>query len=141
MFTSYIDSATKRNALNLLVELDGQIVGSGGITAGGVSGRKANVGLQFVSSARGHGLGKLTMRLLLRLSNEFREYGIRAGTMKANLPMRAVMKSLGIEETDGVFEIPGFGVVNDILYEKINKEDWKDFEFQVEFLETGPGIT
>lgn len=139
--TQYAASVTAQNNTTFLVELNGEYVGYGAATGYGstvVGERKANVGLMFAPEARGMGIGKLALRLLLRLSNEIQVDVVRMGTMANNLPMRALAKSLGLEETAEVVSFPGVGVVNEVVYKGIKKGDFKDFNFDIEFLSSGP---
>jgi len=57
-----------------------------------------NVGLSLDPSARGRGLGKAFMQLLLRLSNEMEFKVIHARTMKANKRCERIAKSLDFKE-------------------------------------------
>jgi hypothetical protein len=78
------------------------------------------------------------MQVLLRLSNEFEVEFIEAGTMKVNKPMRALATSLGLEETDEIKEVPGRGIVAEILYKDIAREKWKNLDMKVEFTRPVP---
>jgi len=73
------------------------------------------------------------MQVLLRLSNEVDADIIEAGTMKYNTSMRALAKSVGLVETDEIKEIPGRGVVADLLFKNIEREKWRDLDMVVEF--------
>jgi RimJ/RimL family protein N-acetyltransferase len=105
------DAKTKHHVLELLVQLNGESVGCGGVFELEHEPHMANIGLMIEESARGSGVGKALMQVLLRLSNEFEVEFIEAGTMKVNKPMRALAASLGLEETDEIKEVPGRGVV------------------------------
>ena len=131
----YTLSKTAFQAIDILVELDGEIVGSGTVMEiPQVQKGLANIGLTLSPVARGKGLGKAAMQVLLRLSNECQVDHVHAGTMKANVPMRSLAKSLGFVEREEVLEVPGRGVVAEILFEDFRQERWKDLEMNVEFL-------
>jgi RimJ/RimL family protein N-acetyltransferase len=132
----FIDAKTKHHVLELFVQLDGQSVGCGGVFELEHEPHIANIGLMVEESVRGSGVGKALMQVLLRLSNEFEVEIIEAGTMKVNKPMRALATSLGLKEKDEIKEVPGRGVVAEILYKDIAREKWKDLDMKVEF--TGP---
>jgi RimJ/RimL family protein N-acetyltransferase len=132
----FIDAKTKYHVLELLVQLDGESVGCGGVFELEHEPHIANIGLMIEESARGSGVGKALMQVLLRLSNEFEVEVIEAGTMKINKPMRVLAANLGLEETDEIKEVPGRGIVAEILYKDIEREKWKDLDMKVEF--TGP---
>ena len=74
----------------------------------------------------------------MRLASEMQIDEMSICTMKVNLPMRAVAKSFGLEETDYITSSPVVGVVGNLVSKGIKKEDWKDFDVDVEFLESGP---
>ena len=95
-----------------------------------------NIGLMLVESARGRGIGKSAMQVLLRLSNELDVVLVHAGTMLANKPMRALAATLGFTEREELLQIPGRGVVAELLFEDIDYKRWKDLDMNVEF--TGP---
>ena len=59
----------KFNCLEILVQIDGETVGLGGVyEIPQVQTGLANIGLMLVESARGRGIGKSAMQVLLRLS-------------------------------------------------------------------------
>lgn len=136
MLKRFETAKTEYTSLEVLVLIDGQIVGQGGIHPVPHVADMSNVGIQLLESARGKGVGKALMTLLLRLTNELPVGNVHAGTMKANTAMRALGKSLGLKETEEVFEVPGVGVVAEIVYNDIVKTEWRDLEMKVEF--TGP---
>ncbi len=136
----YNDGITKHNALEVLPQIDGKFVGHGGCYQVDipVPERIANVGLGLIPEARGKGVGKAMMQLLLRLSNELDVDAVHAGTMKENTAMRALAKSLGLEETERVLELPGRGVVANILYDNVRPERWIDLDIVVDFKGPAP---
>jgi RimJ/RimL family protein N-acetyltransferase len=132
----YVESRTRHHALDVYISLEGMFVGWGGVIA--ITGPDerpsvANIGIKLSPEVRGTGLGKTLMQVLLRLSNEVDADIIEAGTMKYNTPMRAMAKSVGLVETDEIKEIPGHGVVADLLFKNIEREKWRDLEMVVEF--------
>lgn len=132
-------SKTKFNALDVIAQIDGQTIGNAAVMEiPEVMEGLVNVGLSLDPSVRGRGLGKAFMQLLLRLSNEMEFKVIHAGTMKANKPMRAIAKSLDFKEREELLEVPGRGVVAEILFEGIDYKRWKDLEMNVEFKGPAP---
>ncbi len=130
-------SKAKYRALGILVQIDGKTVGQGGVhEIPMVKAGLANIGLSLAESARGKGLGKATMQILLRLSNELEVNIVHAGTMLANKPMRALAAALGFTEREEVLSIPGRGIVAEILFENVDYKKFKDLNIDVEF--TGP---
>jgi RimJ/RimL family protein N-acetyltransferase len=134
--TKYTTSPTHRSSILLLVSLNDVFVGLASIF--GYGERKGNIGLQLVPTARGRGIGKVTLELLFRLSCELDVDEITMGTMKSNVPMRGLAKSLGLVEKEEEMSFPGYGVVVEIMWKGIPREQWKDFGFEVDFLESGP---
>ncbi len=136
----YNDGLTKLNGLEVLAQIDGKFVGHGGCYQIDlpIPERLANVGLGLAPEARGKGVGKALMQVLLRLSNELDVDVVHAGTLKINTPMRALAKSLGLEETERVLEIPGRGIVADILYDNIHTERWLDVDIIIDFKGPAP---
>jgi len=64
-------SKTKYQALEIVVEIDGETVGQGSVyEIPQVLAGLANIGLTLAASARGQGIGKAAMQVLLRLANE-----------------------------------------------------------------------
>lgn len=127
----YIDALTKFNALNMMIEVDGQPVGGanyGLLPTGGV-----NMGVILMENARGKGLGKLTMQVLIKLGHRMGIRRLQAGTMKSNQAMQAVMASLNIPGRDEIQESPGRGIVGEILYEIPETVDWEEIDLQLEF--------
>lgn len=132
----YTESRTRHHGLDVFISLEGKFVGWGGvfeITPPGEKPSIANVGIRLSPEVRGKGLGKVFMQVLLRLSNELDVDIIEAGTMKHNTPMRALAKSVGLVETDEIKEMPGQGVVAEILFKNIEREKWRDLDMVVEF--------
>lgn len=132
----YAESRTRHHALDVFMSLEGKFVGWGGvfeITAPGEKPSVANIGIKLSSAVRGKGLGKVLMQVLLRLSNEVDADIIEAGTMKYNTSMRAMAKSVGLVETDEIKELPGQGVVAEILFKNIERAKWRDLDIVVEF--------
>ncbi|KAG4027668.1 hypothetical protein MFRU_028g00900 [Monilinia fructicola] len=126
-------------ALSLLVKEDGKMVGIGMIHELEHQPRVANIGTILEAEGRGHGVGKVLMELLLRLSNELDVDAVEAGTFKANAAMRGLMRSLGVEETDEEKIMPGNRKVAEVLFKDIARERWKDLEIGVEFLGMADG--
>ncbi|KAE8444156.1 hypothetical protein EG329_000844 [Mollisiaceae sp. DMI_Dod_QoI] len=132
----YAESRTRHHALDVFISLEGKFIGWGGIfeiTAPEEKPSVANIGIRLSPEVRGKGLGKLLMQVLLRLSNEVDADIIEAGTMKYNISMRAMAKSVGLLETDEIKEIPGQGIVADLLFKNIEREKWRDLDMVVEF--------
>ncbi|KAL3420498.1 hypothetical protein PVAG01_06943 [Phlyctema vagabunda] len=127
----YAASTTKRNTIELLVLLDGKAVGRGGIVE--IAPNLANIGIQLGREAQGRGLGRVTMQVLLRMSNEVEVDVIEAGTMKTNKAMRGLAASLGLQETDEQKIVPGRGVVAEVMYKNISVAKWKHYEVNIEF--------
>lgn len=125
----YDDLNTKFNGLDILVELDGKIVGYGDIYE--FAPGEASVGVVLNREARGKGIGKASIQVFTQLGFEL-GLKISSGTMKANAPMRGIMKSLGIEEVEKIVELPGRGVVAELDY-AIDHEKWKDIDMKVVF--------
>ncbi|RDW91598.1 hypothetical protein BP5796_02763 [Coleophoma crateriformis] len=128
------EAFTAHHVLDVLVEVDGQAAGRGAVVQIQEEPPLANIGISLAPEARGRGVGKALMRVLLRLSNEVDVGIIQAGTMKENTAMRALARSLGLEETDEVKVAPGRGVVAEVLYKNIPREKWLDLEMDVSFL-------
>jgi RimJ/RimL family protein N-acetyltransferase len=132
----YAESRIRHHALDVFVSLEGKFVGWGGvfeITAPDEKPSVANIGIKLSPEVQGKGLGKVLMQVLLRLSNEVDADIIEAGTMKYNTSMRAMAKSVGLVETNEIKEIPGKGVVADLLFKNIEREKWRDLDMVVEF--------
>jgi RimJ/RimL family protein N-acetyltransferase len=132
----YAESRTRHHALDVFISLEGKFVGWGGvfeITAPDEKPSVANIGIKLSPEVRGKGLGKMLMQVLLRLSNEVDADIIEAGTMEYNTSMRAMAKSVGLVETDEIKEIPGQGVVAELLFKNIEREKWRDLDMVVEF--------
>ncbi|KAH8698781.1 hypothetical protein BGW36DRAFT_460630 [Talaromyces proteolyticus] len=127
----YADAITQFNRIDIGVEIDDELVGGGNLSLlpnGGV-----NIGMQFNVGARGQGLGKLTMKMLIQLSRRIGLERLQAGTMKSNEPMRALMASLKIPERDEIQAVPGRGVVGEVLFEIPTNTEWQDLDLQVQF--------
>ncbi|KAL7962351.1 hypothetical protein V8C34DRAFT_270062 [Trichoderma compactum] len=136
MQKNYADSRTRHHALDVFMSLEGKFVGWGAIyqiTPPGEKPSVANVAIRLSPEMQGKGLGKVLMQVLLRLSNEVDVDIIEADTMKYNIPMRALGKSVGLVETEEMKELPGRGVVADILFKNIEREKWSDLDMVVEF--------
>jgi RimJ/RimL family protein N-acetyltransferase len=134
----YISSSTLHHALDVFLTQEEEFVGWGAIfqiTSPDERPSLANIGIKLSPQVRGKGLGKILMQVLLRLSNELDVEVIEAGTMKGNVGMRAMAKSVGLEETEEEKVIPGKGVVADVLFKDIRREKWRDLEMGVEFRE------
>ncbi|GFP60293.1 hypothetical protein ACSS6W_000103 [Trichoderma asperelloides] len=132
----YAESRTRHHGLDVYMSLEGKFVGWGGvfeITAPDEKPSVANIGIRLSPEVQGKGLGKVLMQVLLRLSNEVDADIIEAGTMKHNTSMRAMAKSIGLVETDEIKEVPGMGVVAELLFKNIEREKWRDLDMVVEF--------
>ena len=115
----------------MLIELNGEIVGAGNyslLPTGWV-----NIGLLISERARGRGLGKLSMKVLVQLGRRMGVEKLEAGTMKLNKPFQALMASLNLPGKDEIIEAPGRGVVGEILYRIPETVDWEDLDLKVEF--------
>jgi RimJ/RimL family protein N-acetyltransferase len=133
----YTLSKTKYRALDILVQIDGETVGQGGVQEiPMIMAGLANIGLTLTEGARGKGIGTAAMQVLLRLSNELEIILIGAGTMLANKPMRALAAKFGFTEKIEVLSMPGRGVVAELMFENIDYKKWKDLDMNIEF--TGP---
>ncbi|KAL7910233.1 hypothetical protein GGI35DRAFT_360356 [Trichoderma velutinum] len=132
----YVESRTRHHALDVFMSLEGKFVGWGAIyqiTPPGEKPSVANVAIRLSPEIQGKGLGKVLLQVLLRLSNEVEVDIIEAGTMKYNIPMRRLAKSVGLVETEEIKELPGRGVVADLLFKNIEREKWRDLDMVVEF--------
>jgi RimJ/RimL family protein N-acetyltransferase len=136
----YLDSknANLRTVLEFLIFLNDEPVGYGGIHVLASGSGGAIVGLCLDERARGKGMGKATMGVLLRLSNEIAADGVEAGTMRGNVPMRALARSLGLGEREEVVVVEGRGVVAEILFGGIERERLVGLEMGVVFGEVAP---
>jgi RimJ/RimL family protein N-acetyltransferase len=122
----YTLSKTKYRALDILVQIEGETVGHGGVhEIPDVHAGLANIGIALAESARGKGLG-----------NELEVTLVHAGTMLANKPMRALAASLGFTEKEELLSMPGRGVIAEILFENVDYKRYKDLDMNIEF--TGP---
>ncbi|TGO91755.1 hypothetical protein BPOR_0019g00150 [Botrytis porri] len=126
-------SKFSHNALALLVEENGKIVGIGLMHEFEHQSRFANIGTILEESGRGHGIGKILMELLLRLSCELNVDVVEAGTMKKNAAMRGLMRSLGTEEVEEDKIMPGNRKVAEIMFKDIERQRWRDFDIKIEF--------
>jgi RimJ/RimL family protein N-acetyltransferase len=127
----YIASYTSFNALQMLIEKDGEIIGAGNyflLPTGWV-----NIGLLISEKARGKGLGKLSMKVLVELARRMGVEKLAAGTMKANKQLQAMMASLKIQGKEEGTEVPGRGVVGEIKYAIPETVGWEDLDLKVEF--------
>ena len=121
--------------LDVLVEVDGTVVGVGAIaTMEGelVEGeRLLNVGVMLGEGVRGKGLGKAVTGGLVEIAWMM---GGRAGvrTMRANQGMRGVMRGLGVEENVEDVMMEGRGLVAEIVY-VVEKEKWDGLGVCLEF--------
>jgi RimJ/RimL family protein N-acetyltransferase len=123
------DLNTAHNGLDVLIELDGNYIGYGDIYE--FKPGQASVGVILNKDARGKGIGKASIQVFTQLGFEL-GLEISSGTMKANAPMRGIMKSLGIEEIDKIVEIPGRGVVAEVEY-NLERAKWKDLDMEIAF--------
>lgn len=122
-----------QQAIEIFAELDGKVVGYGGIYVMNLEKGRASCGLVLNEEGRGIGLGKLTVSVLAQMCWDM-GFQPGMGTMNANGPMRGVAKSLGLEEKDEHVEIPGRGVVCEVGF-TFKKEEWKTVVTQVSFEE------
>lgn len=121
---------TKVHALIMILEVDGQFVGCGNYSL--LPTGEVNMGMMLKESARGQGLGKLTMQVLIQLGQRIWIQPLTSGTMKSNQAMQAVMASLNIPGRDEIQEAPERGVVGEILYVVPETVDW-EIDLQLEF--------
>ncbi|PQE05259.1 hypothetical protein CJF31_00008772 [Rutstroemia sp. NJR-2017a BVV2] len=142
--TSFRAATFKHNYLQLLIlSLPAQqVLGMGQVTElEGMPGI-GNLGIILNPEGRGKGVGKATVEVLLRLSNECDLDVVEAGTMRGNMGMRGLMKKLGVEERE---EMKWFGedeggkkrLVAEVMFgEKgkgIDRERWRGLDIRVEF--------
>ncbi|ESZ95887.1 hypothetical protein SBOR_3700 [Sclerotinia borealis F-4128] len=132
--TRYHASKTGHNALVLLIEEDAQIIGIGLMHEIEHQPRLANIGLILEEIGRSHGVGSITMQVLLRLSNELEVDKVEAGTMKGNVGMRRLMRGLGCQEVEEEKIMPGGRRVADVMFGDIERGRWRDLEIEVQFL-------
>lgn len=57
---------------------------------------------------------------------------MEVGTMKANSPMETLMASLNIMGRDKFQEMPGRGLVGEILYPIPERSDWEDMDINMQ---------
>lgn len=131
--TRWAKHLVKYNALDVLVRSSAtnEILGCGSCEE--VMPGIANIGIELVVGARGKGVGKALMQVLLRLSNEVEVPEVHCGTMKANVAIRALAKSLGLVEKEEIVSMPGRGVVAELLWAHIERQRWKGLEMDVDF--------
>jgi RimJ/RimL family protein N-acetyltransferase len=123
-------SNTSFEQLVVLVACEGKIIGCGGIGKLPDTGHH-NVGIALAKEARGKGIGKVNMQVLAQIGLEYAEV-LEAGTMKSNTPMRALMRSLGIDEREEEKRLPNGDLVAELLYD-IKREDWKWIGMKLDF--------
>ncbi|CRG89285.1 hypothetical protein PISL3812_06321 [Talaromyces islandicus] len=121
---------TEFDGLSMMVLVDGQLVGGGNYSL--LPTGEVNLGMMFEESARGKGLGKLTMQVLIKLGQRLGIKRLEAGTMKSNQAMQALMARLNIPGRDEIKEAPGRGVVAEILYDIPETVEW-EIDLQLEF--------
>jgi len=93
----YARAKIEQNALEILVQLNGEVVGYAGCFEFEKEPiRLANLGLVLNPETRGKGIGKTTFALMGRLSLELEIDAVQVATMKANEPMRGLARSLGL---------------------------------------------
>ncbi|OBT44918.1 hypothetical protein VE00_04753 [Pseudogymnoascus sp. WSF 3629] len=112
-------STTDSDNLDVLVEVDGVVVGVSAISM--IEGdlkdgkRLLNVGVMLEEGVRGRGVGKAVTGCLVEIAWMMgRRVGVR--TMKANAGMRGVMKRLEVEERVEDVMMEGRGLVAEIVY-------------------------
>jgi RimJ/RimL family protein N-acetyltransferase len=134
----YNKANTQFGPLEVLVEYQGKAVGYGDVWP---DKGKLSIGIMLNEAARGLRIGKTALIVLVQIAFDF-GVPVESGTMKANVPMRALMASLGVPEKEKVVTAPGRGVLAEIVYD-IQREKWKEVEMKVEFGEeqlSGKGV-
>ncbi|KAH8800395.1 hypothetical protein F5884DRAFT_549935 [Xylogone sp. PMI_703] len=110
-----IEAKTKYTRLNWLIELDGEIIGGGGLRH--LPDGANNIGLLLTEKSRGKGLGKFTVQFAIAFGRRLGIKEFELGTMKANQPMRWVMESLKIPAREEIKEDPQRNsIVAELLY-------------------------
>lgn len=125
------EATVKFSELGVLIEHDSQVVGYGDVYP--TSTGTVSIGVLLNKGARRRGIGKTAVRVLVQIAFDFSR-PIGTGTMKANVPMRALMASLGVAEKEEVITVPGQGVLAEIVC-RIERETWRAMEMKVEFEE------
>ncbi|KAI9746674.1 MAG: hypothetical protein M1818_000388 [Claussenomyces sp. TS43310] len=121
-------NAGKFDALEILIEFEGHIVGYGSSYA--LAPDFGNVGIVLNKSARGRGIATASMQVFIQIAFEL-FLTVHAGTMKLNTPMLALATRLGLNGIDEVVDLPGRGIVAEVTYD-IKREDWKYIDMKVE---------
>ncbi|PQE16344.1 hypothetical protein CJF32_00006226 [Rutstroemia sp. NJR-2017a WRK4] len=135
---------SKHNYLQLLIHsLSGeQVLGMGQVMELEGFPGFGNLGIILNPEGRGKGVGKATVEVLLRLSNECELDVLEAGTMRGNMGMRGVMRKLGVEEREEMKWFGGEGggekrLVAEVMFgEKgkgIDRDRWRGLDVRVEF--------
>jgi RimJ/RimL family protein N-acetyltransferase len=114
--------------LEVLIEYQGKAVGYGDVWP---DNGKPSIGIMLNEAARGMRIGKTALIVLVQIAFDF-GVPVDSGTMKANVPMRALMASLGVPEKEKAVTAPGRGVLAEVVYD-IRREKWKEVEMKVEF--------
>jgi RimJ/RimL family protein N-acetyltransferase len=125
---SYHESNIKFKALEVLVEFEGRVVGYGGVWP---TSSDASIGILLNEGVRGRGIGRTAMCVLIQIGFDF-GLPVSTGTMKANVAMRALMKSLGVPEEEKLVTDPVRGVLAEVVY-SVQREGWKLLDMKVEF--------
>jgi RimJ/RimL family protein N-acetyltransferase len=131
MTKRYMDSETILGTLQIMIELDGQVIGGATYFLHPIS--EVNLGLMLSEKSRGNGIGKLTMKVLIQLGHQMGIEKMELRTMRANKATQTLMESLDITGRDEIKEMPGVGDVAEILYTIPEKVDWEDLDTQIEF--------
>ncbi|PQE06715.1 hypothetical protein CJF30_00008606 [Rutstroemia sp. NJR-2017a BBW] len=142
--TAFRAAKSKHNYLQLLVLSlpDQQILGMGQVMELEGFPGLGNLGIILNPEGRGKGVGKATVEVLLRLSNECELDVLEAGTMRGNIGMRGVMRKLGVEEREEMKWFGGEGggekrLVAEVMFgEKgkgIDRDRWRGLDVRVEF--------
>ncbi|KAE8447143.1 hypothetical protein EG329_011127 [Mollisiaceae sp. DMI_Dod_QoI] len=125
----YSESLTTYTHLDILISEDDVVIGYANLMK--LKSGSFNVGLVIDVAAQGRGIGKVSTRVLIQLAFEIgKSSKVEAGTMKANMAFRGVMRSLGVEEEEKLVVVEGRGVLAELSY-TIEREKWKDVEFVV----------
>ena len=127
----YTNERAKFIALQMLIELDGEIVGGGSYNV--LPTGDVNCGIMLAENARGKGIGKLSVQVIIQLGRRMGVEKLEVVTMKTNKPMQGLMASLNILGREEIREAPGRGVIGEILYPIPEKVDWADVDMQIEF--------
>lgn len=131
----YYEGNTTFQSLGVLIEYEGKAVGYGDVWPSKTHEGSATIGILLNEALRGQGIGKTAVSVLVQIAFDF-DVPIMVGTMKANLPMRGVMASLGVLEEDEILSTLEWGVFAELVY-RIKQQSWRYLDMNVEFSEQG----